>query len=560
MSAYDEIVDALNTAGCKQTGHDWTCPVHKGGAERSPSLSVNPGDKGVVMICQAGCNTDDVLRFIGKKPSDLFDNKTEGKKIAATYDYKDRDGNLIYQVVRYEPKEFRQRQPDGAGGWKWTIKGVDRVPYRLPEVLAAIKEGKTINVVEGEKDADRLWSIGEPATCNSGGAGKWPADFAQFFEGCNVRVIRDNDEAGQKHADIVYESLNTKAFVSVLAPAKGKDISDHLNAGLGMDALVSERNVGESVERENPLNNRLLKIDEVDNLPAPQYLIEDFIAADTLAVLYGLPGHGKSFVALDWALSMAHGLDVWMTKKVMQGPVLYLVAEGLSGYGIRKRSWRKEHPVYTEGELQWLRDPVNLLDTAQVKDLIDLCNREQPMLIVIDTLARCMPGADENAPGPISLAIEALDTIRRETRACVLIVHHSTKEGAGGPRGHSALLGAVQSSIRVTLSEGMLSLSVEKQKDGAPVSMNLRLQANGESAVLMSMGDGPISISRSIVNERSVLKALSDFHAHGGASASTLIDATGIAKTTILRVLTTLMEEQRVAKVGPRYVLIAPNV
>src|SRR5262249_42890268 len=93
--------------------------------------------------------------------------------IVATYDYVSETGDLLYQVVRYEPKTFRQRRPNGTGGWTWKLEGVWQVPYRLPEVVEAIASGRLVVVVEGEKDADALWALGIPATCNAGGAGKW---------------------------------------------------------------------------------------------------------------------------------------------------------------------------------------------------------------------------------------------------------------------------------------------------------------------------------------------------------------------------------------------------
>jgi len=87
-------------------------------------------------------------------------------RIVSTYDYTNEDGELLYQVCRLDPKSFRQRKPDGTGGWTWSVKGVRQVLYRLPEVIAASDRGQVF-VVEGEKDADTLCSWGFYATCNS---------------------------------------------------------------------------------------------------------------------------------------------------------------------------------------------------------------------------------------------------------------------------------------------------------------------------------------------------------------------------------------------------------
>lgn len=153
--------------------------------------------------------------------------------IVTTYDYRDASGSLVYQVVRLVPKTFRQRKPDGKGGWSWSIKGVAPVPYRLPELLAA--PDAPVYIVEGEKDADRLASLGVVATCNSGGAGKWLAAHAKHLHGRRVVVLPDNDEAGADHARQVARTLEgIAADVRIVAlpnlPTKG-DVSDWLDAG-----------------------------------------------------------------------------------------------------------------------------------------------------------------------------------------------------------------------------------------------------------------------------------------------------------------------------------------
>jgi hypothetical protein len=180
--------------------------------------------------------------------------------IVATYDYTDGDGVVLFQVCRFEPKTFKQRKPDASarGGWSWTVKGVQQVPYRLPQMLAA--PDALVFVVEGEKDADNLAAIGLTATCNAGGAGKWPDALAQHFAGRRVVVVPDNDDAGREHARMVASKLRgVAADVRVLElpglPAKG-DVSDWLAAGGGADGLVNIVNAlpvaNDSAEPERP--------------------------------------------------------------------------------------------------------------------------------------------------------------------------------------------------------------------------------------------------------------------------------------------------------------------
>src|SRR4029453_16917934 len=86
--------------------------------------------------------------------------------IVAEYDYLDETGKLLFQVVRFEPKDFRQRRSDGNGGWIWSLGNTRRVLYRLPDIIAAVEGGETIHLVEGEKDVDTLSAHRLTATCN----------------------------------------------------------------------------------------------------------------------------------------------------------------------------------------------------------------------------------------------------------------------------------------------------------------------------------------------------------------------------------------------------------
>jgi putative DNA primase/helicase len=172
------------------------------------------------------------------------------KPIVAAYDYRDESGKLLFQVVRFEPKDFRQRRPNGHGDWIWQVSGTRQVPYRLHELIAASLE-TPVWIVEGEKDVDRLASLGFVATCNGGGAAKangkagakskWPPVLNPFFAGRDVVIIPDNDDAGRNHSRSVAGNLTSVArsvrIVELLGlPEKG-DVSDWLDAGGTSDEL-----------------------------------------------------------------------------------------------------------------------------------------------------------------------------------------------------------------------------------------------------------------------------------------------------------------------------------
>ncbi len=158
--------------------------------------------------------------------------------IVASYPYTDAGGKLLFEVIRVEPKDFRQRRPDGNGGWLWNMKGIQRVIYRLPSVVAAVKAGAVVYVTEGEKAADLLAGWGLPATCSPGGARKWRREYATFLAGADVVILPDNDESGRSHGDMVAVSLRSAPGgakrVRVLTlpdlPLKG-DVADWIAAG-----------------------------------------------------------------------------------------------------------------------------------------------------------------------------------------------------------------------------------------------------------------------------------------------------------------------------------------
>src|SRR5262245_10236105 len=167
--------------------------------------------------------------------------------IIATYDYTDESSVLLFQVVRFAPKGFRQRRPNGTGGWTWRLGGTRRVLYRLPEVRDAVAGERPVIVVEGEKDADNLRGLGITATCNAGGANKWRAEYAESLRGADVVIIGDNDDPGRAHVADVASSLHGIARrVRVLdlgkswppCPPKG-DISDYIEAGATAEGLAA---------------------------------------------------------------------------------------------------------------------------------------------------------------------------------------------------------------------------------------------------------------------------------------------------------------------------------
>jgi 5S rRNA maturation endonuclease (ribonuclease M5) len=147
-------------------------------------------------------------------------------KLVKTYDYNDETGELLFQVCRFRPKDFKQRRPDGKGEWTWNTNGVPRVLYRLPEVIKA----NIVCITEGEKDADNLAKLGFTATTNVGGAGQWRDEYSEALRDKDVIIFGDDDQKGRAHVDSVIESLTgiARSIKRVTLPDGCKDVSDYI--------------------------------------------------------------------------------------------------------------------------------------------------------------------------------------------------------------------------------------------------------------------------------------------------------------------------------------------
>jgi hypothetical protein len=231
------------------------CPAHD---DHSPSGSlkeVTPGGN-VLIHCHAGCSFDEIRNALGLPKSAFFahsdgsegsdrrdNDSTRMPRIVATYPYRDLLGVEIFQVARTEPKGFFQRSPDGLGGYINSVKNAEKILYRLPELAAGIRLGKTVYVVEGEKDADAVSALGLVATTNPGGAGKWNDRYSETLAGADVVILSDNDEPGRRHAQVIARALHGKAtsvrVLSLPGLLEKGDASDWLKAGGMAEQLMS---------------------------------------------------------------------------------------------------------------------------------------------------------------------------------------------------------------------------------------------------------------------------------------------------------------------------------
>jgi hypothetical protein len=213
---------------------------------------------------------------------------------------------------------------------------------------------------------------------------------------------------------------------------------------------------------------RLMSDEEVERMAPPAWLVGNILPAGRLSVLFGEYGTAKSFLALDWALCVATGRP-WHNHAVLQGPVVYVVGEGIGGMGQRIRAWKQRAECHGPSGLHLIGQPPQLLSTGDIDEVRKVLRTlpVPPVLVVFDTLARSMAGKNENLQEEMGLAVYNADRIRTEFGCDVLLVHHKP-HGADRTRGSTVLPDGADTIVEMNKqSDGTMLLITRKQKDAA---------------------------------------------------------------------------------------------
>lgn len=317
------------------------------------------------------------------------------------------------------------------------------------------------------------------------------------------------------------------------------DIDEALDRFYGGDEPPPDDYEGES---ENPtqarlaaLRSALVDTDGLDDLPDPVPLVDGILFRDSLAWLYGKPGSGKSFVGIDWAGCVANGLP-WGMHEVSTGKVLYLVAEGTAGIRRRVRAWEK-HTGIRMSDVTFLPIAVQFLNGVDLSALAILVGEMQPVLIVVDTQARCTVGANENDNGEMGNVVAAADRLREASGACVLMIHHSGRNGEN-MRGASAFDGAAASVMKVVKNDDYVEVHCEKQKDVEDFdTVFLKMRPVLESVVLENRMAALADDAKLSKNEEKILDLMREAFASSSASRSAIVAATEVPQSSAYRAI-----------------------
>lgn len=418
------------------------CPCHADGHKSGRrSLRIQQKDGKILLYCFAGCPTEDIVRALGLSMSDLFVGdkpKATSKEITAVYDYPDESGRLLYQVVRYQPKDFRVRRPDGAGGWAWNLKGIEPLPYRLPELLTALAAGKTVFVVEGEKDADNLAALGLTATCNHGGAGKWREHHSKYFPaGAKVVILSDNDQPGRDHAEQVKAQLtargcNVKALNLPGLPDKG-DISDWIAAGGTREALIELVFKDENNQEQAPEDSGTGDIICFDDVEAREVEWLGPFPKGMLGTVQGDPGGGKTYLMTKICADLSRGLlppNLWGDQLQVDPQTIVIVnGEDDPSYTIKPRLLKAGANCCNIFTMDERERPFSF---DQLTRLEYIMARVNPALVIFDPLQQFLgQKVDMHRANEVRPILAALGNIMARYGAVCIFVMHMNKYGGG---------------------------------------------------------------------------------------------------------------------------------
>ena len=450
-----EVAAKIGQGSEKRVGQSWrmSCPAHH---DPSPSLDVSEGREGrVLVICRAGCELDAVLIAAGLDWNDLFvedskdaipdDEWSPAGRIIDKYDYVDEGGKLLFQVVRAEGKKFLQRRPEAMSksGWVWKLGDVRRPLYRLPEVIDAISHGLTVFVCEGEKDVDAVRRTGAVATCSPHGAGKWREEHTEALRDAAVVVVADRDEPGYKHARAVVKALTgVAAGVLLTQPAEGKDVFDHLLAGLTLDDLTVM-----TPEEAQPLMAQDV-LDFIQGESEYDWVVKGLLERGDRLMLTGFEGFGKTTLMRQMAICFAAGIHPFRHQPM--SPVRVLMVDLENGSRLTRRRFNTLLKAAADAGHPVARDQFYVMSRPEGVDLTSFDDSEwlyeqvtafKPDVVFVGPLYQ-LHFEDPNSEQSARLVAQVLRNVTVRGNCALITEAHAGKGVGGAGKRHLRPIGA----------------------------------------------------------------------------------------------------------------------
>jgi len=360
------------------------------------------------------------------------------------YGYEDETGKLLFEVVRYEPKGFSQRKPSEAGGYIYNTQGVRKVLYKLPELIAAPLD-EWVFIVEGEKDADRVFAEGFVATTNPGGAGNWLESFNEYFRSRCVAIIPDNDDAGRKHAKKVADSIVDVAkavkIIDLRSADSGHvvkgDVSDFLDGGHKFGELSILVDDATEYEPEDNWTRRAEVISLESVVPEEiEWLWPNRFPLGMMSLLVGDPGVGKSFFTLYMASMVSTG-GIWPDgSQCPHGSAIILSCEDPIEQVIIPRLKGLNADLSKTKTIPFVRykDEKGNESIGQFNIITDLLELERALqespdtkLVIIDPMSAFLGNMDTHKDSNVRSAIAPLVELARRYNVALVGVMHLNK-------------------------------------------------------------------------------------------------------------------------------------
>jgi putative DNA primase/helicase len=352
-----------------------------------------------------------------------------------------------------------------------------RASFTVGDVVA----GGVVYVCEGIGTAWACWQATGAAAVVCFGWGNVARVAAELRQrDASARLVLVPDVGKEESATQIAQAVGAAVAYMPQGEAQNFDAND-LAQREGGDVLVALLESATEPPKPAP-RYKLLGADELRDLPPLAWRVRGVLPAVGLAALYGPSASGKSFLAFDMAAAIAEGCR-WFDSRVEAAPVVYAALEGEAGFKLRAQAWEVSRGRSLPAALRMMLQPFKLTEPQDVADLAAVV--PAGAVVMVDTLNRAAPTADENSSRDMGEILEAAKTLQAATGGLVVMVHHTGKNAAAGLRGHSSLFAAMDAAIEVSRDGDRREWKVAKAKDGQDGDAHpfkLRIEPMGEDA------------------------------------------------------------------------------